>query len=79
VSSDLSEGMAAMELVLSICLLTSPGDCREERISISMEQTAPMQCMIGAQPMIAEWTNTHPKWKVAKWRCGPAGFDGQRI
>ena len=68
-----------MELVLAICMLTAPGECREERLSISMEDTAPMQCMIGAQPIIAEWAQTHPKWKVERWRCGVAGREGYRI
>lgn len=68
-----------MELVLAICMLASPGECREERLSISMEETAPMQCMIGAQPVIAEWAQTHPKWKVERWRCGVAGREGYRI
>ena len=68
-----------MELVLAICMLTAPGECREERLSISMEETAPMQCMIGAQPIIAEWAQTHPKWKVERWRCGVAGREGYRI
>jgi hypothetical protein len=68
-----------MELILAVCMLTSPESCREERLTISMEQTAPTQCMIGAQPIIAEWTQTHPKWKVEKWRCGPAGREGFRI
>ena len=68
-----------MELVLAICMLSSPDTCREERLSVAMEETAPMQCMIGAQAIIAEWTTTHPKWKVEKWRCGPAGRDSVRI
>ena len=68
-----------MELVLSVCLLSTPVDCREEHLSVSLETTAPMQCMIGAQPVIAEWSVSHPKYRVAKWRCGPAGFTGQRI
>ncbi|MEJ1160830.1 hypothetical protein [Prosthecomicrobium sp. N25] len=68
-----------MELILAVCLLTSPENCREERLTISMEETAPMQCMIGAQTIIAEWSQTHPKWKVARWRCGVPGREGFRI
>jgi hypothetical protein len=61
----------AMELILSICLIASPGVCREEAVSLSVEQVSlPTQCMMGAQPVIAEWSESHPKWKVTKWRCG---------
>ena len=62
-----------MELILAICMLNTPSTCREERVAVSTEATAPMQCMIGAQPIIAEWTQNHPKWKVERWRCGVAG------
>lgn len=69
-----------MELILSICLVASPVTCREEALSMSIEQVAlPMQCMIGAQPLIAQWSETHPKWKVTKWRCGRPGSLGQDI
>ena len=68
-----------MELVLTICLLAAPSDCHDEHLSVSMEQTTPMQCMIGAQSVIAEWLASRPKWKVTKWRCGPAGFTGKEI
>ena len=69
-----------MELILSICLIASPGTCREEAVSVGMEQApAPVQCLIGAPPVIAEWSETHPKWKVTKWRCGRAGSAGRDI
>jgi hypothetical protein len=67
-------------LLLTICLLADPGQCREESLSVSIEETAPMQCMIGAQALIAEWSVTHPKWKIERWRCRPAGRqEGYRI
>ncbi|MDQ0510080.1 hypothetical protein [Ancylobacter amanitiformis] len=69
-----------MELILSICLVANPGTCREEALSVSVEQTQmPMQCMIAAMPTIAEWSGTHPKWKVHKWRCGRANMGGRDI
>ncbi|MDQ0303482.1 hypothetical protein [Ancylobacter polymorphus] len=69
-----------MELILSICLIASPGTCREEAVSVGLEAPpAPMQCMIGAMPVIAEWTETHPKWKVLKWRCASPGAGGREI
>ncbi|MBS9478029.1 hypothetical protein [Ancylobacter radicis] len=69
-----------MELILSICLIASPGTCREEALSVSLESTGvPAQCMMSALPVIAEWSGTHPKWKVLKWRCAPPGKAGQDI
>ncbi|MFT0860806.1 hypothetical protein [Ancylobacter sp. G4_0304] len=69
-----------MELILSICLIANPGTCREEAVSVNLEQPQiPVQCMMGALPVIAEWSETHPKWKVTKWRCGRAGAGGREI
>jgi hypothetical protein len=30
-------------------------------------------------PVIAEWRETHPKWKVLKWRCAAPGSAGREI
>ncbi|MCJ8144192.1 hypothetical protein MKI84_14820 [Ancylobacter sp. A5.8] len=69
-----------MELILSICLITNPGTCREEAVSVNLEQpTIPVQCMMGALPVIAEWSESHPKWRVTKWRCGRPGAGGREI
>lgn len=69
-----------MELILSICLVASPGTCREEALSVSVEKLRePMQCLMMAVPTIAEWSETHPKWKVLKWRCASPGVAGRDI
>lgn len=62
-----------MELILSVCLLASPGVCKEEALSLAGEQTRlASQCLVSAPVVIAEWADGHPKWKVVKWRCGAA-------
>jgi hypothetical protein len=60
-----------MELLLSICLLTAPADCRDENLVVSMEPVTPMQCMTTAQQTIAQWNESHPKWRVVRWKCAP--------
>lgn len=62
-----------MFILLSVCLLGSPTTCREERIDLSFESSSPMACMINAQPMIAQWHETHAQWNVKAWRCTPRG------
>lgn len=59
-----------MDLVLLVCLATSPNVCREERVAVSVEQTDPRMCMVGAVPTIAEWTESNPDWNVRRWTCG---------
>jgi hypothetical protein len=62
-----------MDLVLTICLILTPSECRIERLSVSIEPVPPQQCMVGAQQIIAEWVQSHPKWRIERWRCEPAG------
>lgn len=61
-----------MDLVLMVCLLASPETCREEHVAIGYEQADPRMCMAGAVPVIAEWSETNPDWRVARWKCGRA-------
>lgn len=69
-----------MELVLSICLLASPGVCKDESLSMSQEQPAlSSSCIMAAPILIAEWCETHPKWKVIKWRCGQISESSKNI
>ena len=30
---------------------------------------SPRQCVMAAQPYIAQWVGEHPKWTAVKWRC----------
>ncbi|MCK0196270.1 hypothetical protein MWN34_05020 [Ancylobacter sp. 6x-1] len=68
-----------MELILSVCLVAAPATCREEIVALGQEQIVPSsQCLVGAPSLIAGWTESHPKWRVARWRCGPHA-DGKDI
>ena len=50
-----------------------------EAMRVSMEPMPGHACMAGAPPLIAQWSTTHPAWRVARWRCGIAGAEGYRI
>lgn len=66
-----------MDLVMFVCLVASPETCREERVAVSYEQVHPRSCMAGAVPVIAEWTEGNPDWRISRWKCGGAG--GSRL
>lgn len=64
-------------LVFITCLETSPDICQERSLLFS-EQMTPMRCLMNAQPQLADWAKTHPRWKVASYRCGrPEQFGGK--
>jgi hypothetical protein len=52
-------------LVLVVCLVTSPEECREEKPPIPDG----VSCMVQAQQIAAEWIGDHPKWLLHGWRC----------
>jgi hypothetical protein len=60
--------MNAIDLVLTVCAVLSPTTCEERHLVFSSE-VSPRQCVMAAQPYIAQWVSEHPKWTAVKWRC----------
>ncbi len=61
-----------IELLFVACLVSEPDHCEKKALQFS--DISPRQCMMGAQPQLAQWTNQHPKWRVAKWKCQAVNF-----
>jgi hypothetical protein len=59
---------AMIELVLTVCVLTQPATCRNQRLLFDSDRTL-MQCMMSAPPFIAQWGEQHPQWFVQRWQC----------
>ena len=55
-------------LIMTVCSLSTPNNCGEARLQFSNDESI-MQCMMQAQPYIAQWSEEHPGARVAKWRC----------
>lgn len=62
-----------LELLMTVCLLSDPSRCKDVPLTYSAEHLTPMQCMMGAQPEIAKWIDSHPKWTLKRWTCQKAG------
>ncbi|MGB0661555.1 MAG: hypothetical protein ACPGNV_15425 [Mangrovicoccus sp.] len=56
-----------IELLFVACLASNPDACEER--SLLFSDISPMTCMMGAQPELAKWTETHAGWTVDKWSC----------
>lgn len=62
------EDRAAMiELVLTVCLVASPGACRDERPEFGA--TSLMGCVVQGQALAARWLEDHPHFTLSRWRC----------
>ena len=67
-----------MDLLLIACLISAPADCREERIAL-VDDVPPLVCVLRAQVFLAEWRAAHPKYRVERWRCVPAGVSPEGV
>ena len=56
-----------IELIFVTCLSLSPQDC--ETRSLLYTDISPMACLMGAQPELAKWVNSHPGYSIQSWRC----------
>ncbi len=70
--------MGAIDILLTVCLLSNPTACEQKSIPVG-DAGSLAQCMYWAQPHIAEWSTTHPKYKIVKWRCAYPNPDGEPI
>jgi hypothetical protein len=60
--------MDVVDLVLTICLISNPTSCRQERLHFE-NRGGLNNCMILAPTEIAKWSGEHPKLKVVRWKC----------
>ena len=60
--------MTPIDLIVTVCAVLSPTTCEETHIVFSSDVSL-RQCVMAAQPYIAQWIGEHPKWTAVKWRC----------
>lgn len=59
------------ELVVLVCSIVNGAICKD--VSLIFADLPIMTCIVGAQPELARWSETHPNWSVRKWSCRAAG------
>jgi hypothetical protein len=64
--------MGFIELVLTVCALSLPDQCEEQHLQFTADMSL-NQCVMNAQPYIAQWISEHPKWVAVRWRCEYGG------
>jgi hypothetical protein len=62
-----------IELILSVCLISAPGSCKDVHLTYTEEYLTPHQCVMRGQPEMARWIAEHPQWRIARWTCSRAG------
>lgn len=66
-----------IELLFVACLATAPEECRER--SLLFTDITPMQCLMGAQPELAKWSEAHPNMEIRNWRCQTVSFAEKKV
>jgi hypothetical protein len=60
--------LSSIAIVFTVCALAHPDQCEEQRLDYMAEGSL-RQCVISAQPYIAQWIGEHPKWSVKSYHC----------
>ncbi len=62
-----------IELLVTVCLINTPGECKDVHLSYTADSVTPHQCMMFGQAELAKWSEGHPKWRIEKWKCQKPG------
>ena len=67
-----------IELIVAVCLHSTPADCREMHFQF-VEERSLDGCMAHAQPYMARWVTDHPQWRIVRWKCSVGQTNEQQI
>jgi hypothetical protein len=67
-----------IEIILTVCAVANPANCEEKYLQFAWDGSL-KQCVMAAQPYIAEWIGNHPEWVATKWSCDYPGHEKRRI
>jgi len=67
-----------IEIILTVCAISNPSNCEEKAIQFAWDGSI-QQCMMAAQPYIAQWIGQHPAWMARKWTCDYPGSRKHQI
>jgi len=60
--------MDVIAIVFTVCALAQPEQCQEQRLEYASGASL-RQCVMSAQPYLAEWVGEHPKWSIKNYHC----------
>jgi hypothetical protein len=72
------EALGMIEIILTVCAIANPINCEQKYLQFVWDGSL-NQCMMAAQPYIAQWIGDHPQWIARKWTCEYPGHEKRRI
>ena len=58
-------------LVISVCLIADPDNCRTYEQPVIELSANPSTAFVQAQALVAKWMDAHPGFKLVRWRLKP--------
>jgi hypothetical protein len=68
--------MSLIAIVFTVCALAQPDQCQEERIAYA-SQGSLKECVMSAQPYLAQWIDEHPTWGIKRFHCEYPSANGK--
>jgi hypothetical protein len=62
-----------IEIAAAVCMISAPERCRDISLTFEAESVNPGMCMMQGQTQLAEWTQSHPNWRIVRFSCRAAG------
>ena len=59
--------MGLIEIILTVCAVAQPANCEDKHLQFAWEGSL-RQCVMAAEPYIAQWSGEHPGWTTRRWR-----------
>jgi hypothetical protein len=60
--------MGFIQIVVMVCQIAQPDQCEEQHLQFAWQGSLE-QCVMSAQPYIAQWIGDHPQWTVKRYHC----------
>jgi hypothetical protein len=60
--------MDFVEIVIVVCAIAQPNHCEDKHLQLAWQGSL-RQCVMAAQPYIAQWIGDHPQWAVKEYHC----------
>ena len=60
--------MDFLEIVFLVCAIAQPDQCEDKHLQFAWHGSL-RQCVMAAQPYVAQWIGDHPKWTVKEFHC----------
>ena len=66
--------MGFIQIIVMVCQIAQPDRCEEQHLQFAWQGSLE-QCVLSAQPYIAQWIGEHPQWIVRRYHCEHPGVE----